>query len=147
MAQNKSQEKSQPVWKNEKRSEGLGFLPSLLEDFIPSIFGQSSSGLSVSENKQNIFVEAAMPGLKPEDIDLHLDRGTLTIKGEKKEEKEDKDKKFYRRASRSFSYRLNLPEEVDETNEPQAVYKDGIMKITFAKTQKSQGKKINVKEG
>lgn len=115
------------------------------EDVVGEIaqLGQHD-GLSIYEDKTNVYVEAALPGLKSNDIDVTLERGILHIKGEKKEEEEDKDKKFYRKATSSFSYRVALPSAVDESSEPKATYKDGIMKITFAKSKQSQGKKIEV---
>lgn len=122
--------------------------PSMWEDMFGDLreIGSEQSGLTVSEDKQNIYIEAALPGLKAGDIEVTLeDKGILRISGEKKEEEQDKDKRYYRRASTSFSYRLALPGQIDESKEPKATYQDGIMKITFTKTPKSQAKKITVK--
>lgn len=120
---------------------------------LPSIWGEDEdwplieapSGLSVSEDERNVYVEAAVPGIEPDDVDVTFDKGTLWIKGEAKEEEEDKKKKFYRKASRSFSYHVSVPSEVDPNTEPEATYKNGVMKITFAKSPSSQPKKIKVK--
>ena len=114
----------------------------LLGDFL-----SQKNGLTLSEDQKNIYIEAAMPGLKAEDIDVSFDQGILMIKGDKKEETEDKEKTFYRRASSTYSYQLSLPSHVDANKEPKASYKDGIMKITFAKEAHSQAKKIPVKNG
>ena len=84
------------------------------------------------------------PGLKAEEIEVSLDKNVLWIKGEKKEE--EKDKKFYKKASTSFSYRVLIPVEVDESKEIDATYKDGIMKVTFHKISESKPKKINIKK-
>lgn len=131
-------------------------LPRIWGDWIPNIWGDFSAdlgelvggeqtGLTLSEDKENIHVEAAMPGLKASDIEVHLEKGILRIRGERQNEEQDKDKKFYRRASSSFSYNLMLPANIDESLEPKATYQDGIMKITFKKTKSQQGKKIKVK--
>jgi HSP20 family protein len=101
------------------------------------------SGLSVYEDEKNFYVEAALPGLAPSEIEVSCDKGYVLIEGEKKEE--EKEKKYYRKASSSFSYRIALPSSVDETEEPKAVMKNGIMKITFTKGKKAK-KTIQIKE-
>ncbi len=107
----------------------------------------SSTGLSISEDDKNIYVEAAVPGLDSKDIEVTFEKGVLWIKGEAKEEEEDKKKKFWRKASRAFSYKVAVPGEIDPNKEPEASYKNGVMKVTFAKSPKTQPKKIPVKSG
>lgn len=116
------------------------------EDWITSL-PTTSSGLSVSEDDKFVYVEAHMPGLKAEDIDVTFKNGELWIQGDKKEEEKDKKKKYYRMASSSYSYRLLVPGNVDETEDPDASYKDGIMAITFKKVPIKEPKKIAVKKG
>jgi len=106
---------------------------------------KNESGLSISEDKNSIYVEAHLPGLRPEDIELSYDKGMLWIHGERSEKEEDKKKKYYKRASSSFSYRVQIPGVVDEKKEPDAVYKDGIMRINFSKSAKNDAKKIKFK--
>jgi HSP20 family protein len=123
------------------------FFPSFWEDMAENLseFASEQTGLSISEDKDNVYVEASMPGLKSSDIDVTLDKGILWIRGEKKEEEENKEKKYYRKAVNSFSYRVALPGEIDESRKTSATYQDGMMKITFAKAQGSKAKKIPVK--
>jgi HSP20 family protein len=102
-----------------------------------------SNGLSISEDEKSVYVEAALPGVKQENIDITFDKGYLWIKGEAKEE--ETEKKYYRKASSAFSYRVAVPGELDQNVEPEAIYKDGIMKISFAKVPKSPPKKITIK--
>lgn len=109
-------------------------------DLIP----QETSNLSISEDQNNVYIEAALPGLKQEDIEVTLDKNVLWIRGEKKEE--EKDKKFYKKATSSFSYRVAVPGEVDEKKEIEASYKNGIMKVTFPKAKKTEPKKITIKK-
>lgn len=104
-----------------------------------------SSGLSVSEDDKHVYVEAAVPGVEPDKVEVTYDKGVLWIRGEQDQKQEDKDRKFYRRASSSFSYRMAVPGEVDMSKDPQATYKNGIMKITFNKIPEAQPKKITVK--
>lgn len=107
-----------------------------------SEFG-GNTGVSVSEDDKNVYVEAQLPGLKPDDVDISINRNTLWIKGEKKEEEENKDKKFYRRARNSFFYQVDLPSQIEENSE-QAQFQDGILKVAFKKAQQSQVRKISI---
>jgi HSP20 family protein len=105
---------------------------------------KESSNLTLSEDKNNFYVEAALPGLKPEEIEISLEKNVLWIKGQKKEE--EKDKKYYRKASSSFSYRVVIPVEIDEKKDIEATYKDGIMKVAFQKAAASKPQKITIKK-
>jgi HSP20 family protein len=121
-------------------------LPSMLEDedwtsFFPS------SGLTVSEDEKNVYIEASVPGIDPSHVEVTFDKGTLWIRGSENADEEDKDKKYYRRASKNFSYRVAVPGNVDENAEPDAVCKNGIMRVTFQKLPEKQPRKINVKTG
>jgi len=115
------------------------------EDWLTSL-PSSTSGLSVSEDEKNVFVEAHMPGLKPEDIEVTFQKGELWIRGDRKEEEKDKGRKYYRYASSAYSYRVLIPGEVDDKAEPEAEYKDGVMSITFPKAAKALPKKITIKK-
>lgn len=122
-------------------------LPSLwsdMEDRMSQWMGRSEeTGVTVSEDNQNVYIEAQLPGLKSSELDISLHQNTLWIKGEKEEKEEDKTKKFYRRANNSFFYQVDLPSQVEENSE-QAEFQDGILFITFKKTQQSQVRKISV---
>ncbi len=104
------------------------------------------SGLSVAEDADHIYVEAAVPGVSEEEIEMTFDNGVLWIKAERKEEGTSS-KKFYRKAINSFSYRVALPGDVDPVRQPEALFKNGILKITFYKIKQSQPKKIPIKRG
>jgi len=103
------------------------------------------SGLAISEDDKNVYVEAAVPGVEPDNVEVTFNKGVLWIKAEGEEE--EKGKKYYRKASRCFSYRVAVPSNIDEKIEPEAVCKNGVMKVTFAKTPESKPKKITVKHG
>lgn len=116
-----------------------------MEDRMSKWIGSeaANTGITVSEDDKNVYVEANLPGLQQGDIDVSINKNTLWIKGEKKEEKEDKEKKYYRRAQSSFFYQVDLPSQVEEGKE-QAQFQDGVLKITFKKTQQSQVRKISL---
>lgn len=101
------------------------------------------SGISISEDTTHVFVEVALPGINPKDVEVTFDKGIVWVKGEKKEE--EKEKKYYRKATSSFSYRVAVPGDIDLSVEPEATSEHGMMKITFTKAKQSQPKKINVK--
>lgn len=117
-------------------------LRSLMED-EDMVNVTTPSGLSVSEDEKSVYVEAALPGVDPKNVEITFDKGVLWIKGETAQE--EKEKKYYRKATSSFSYRVAVPGELDLTKEPEAESANGIMKITFAKSPQTQPKKIAVK--
>jgi HSP20 family protein len=102
-------------------------------------------GLTIYDDENNnIVVEAAMPGLKNEEIDIHLDKGVLWIKGHQKTE-EKENKKFYKKSIRSFSYSITLPDQIEENQQPEASYKNGILKIAFQRAKASKAQRISIK--
>ncbi len=127
----------------------LGFpsyVPSIWndEDLWPAI-STTTTGVSISEDDKNIFIEVAVPGIDPKNIDLTVKDNKLWIHGEQKEEEKDKKRKYYRRAQNSFSYQFALPVDIDPNAEPEAKCANGIMTITFSKSPKAQPKKIQIK--
>lgn len=118
------------------------------EDEDWPVVANTPSGLSISEDDKHVFVEAAVPGIDPDKIEVTYDqnKGILWVKGEAEEKEEDKKKKYYRQASRSFSYRVSVPGEVDANAEPEASTKNGVMTVTFKKSPKVQPKKLKVKK-
>jgi len=112
----------------------------LITEFMPRV--------NVRENDKEIKVTAELSGMDENDIDVTLTDDSLTIKGEKKEETEDKGKGYYRSECRygSFHRVIPLSAEVDE-DRIKADFKKGVLKIRLPKTagaQKSH-KKIEIK--
>ena len=106
----------------------------------------ASSGLSIYEDEKNVFVEAAVPGIDPKNVEVTYDKGILWVRGNQEIEEKDKNKKYYRKAARSFSYRVAVPGNIDENAEPQATIKNGVMKVTFTRIPETKPRKISVKE-
>ena len=104
--------------------------------------------VDVYQDKDNLVVRAAVPGVKPEDMDITLADGTLTISGERKSEGEVKDEDYIRPEYRtgSFTRSLALPRGLD-TGKAEASYDNGILTVTIPKSEESKHKslKINVK--
>lgn len=111
------------------------------DGFLPTT--TSLSGLSVSEDENSVYVEAAVPGTDPKKVEITFDKGLLWVKAEK--EKEEKTKKYYKKASSSFSYHLTVPGNIDQSKEPEAVVKNGIAIVTFTKVPQLKPKRILVK--
>lgn len=106
---------------------------------------RNDQGLNVYEENNNFIVEAALPGLKNDEIEINIHKGVLRIKGEKKEEDSDKDKKYYRKSYSSFSYNVAIPDQIDDREEPEASYNNGVLKVTFKKAKNAESKKITIK--
>ena len=108
--------------------------------------GEWAPRVDLSEGKTDITVQAELPGCDAKDIDISLDGRNLTIKGEKRQEKEDKEENYRRieRAYGMFSRTLTLPTEVDP-KKVDASFKDGILKIVLHKTKEAAAKKIAIK--
>lgn len=107
-----------------------------------------SPNVDITESDREIRVSAELPGMDEKDIDITLNHDSLTIKGEKKEEKEDKGKDYYRmeRSYGTFCRTIPLPVEV-ETDKVNAHYKKGILTVNIPKSSKAveEKKKITVK--
>jgi HSP20 family protein len=119
-----------------------------IEPFMTGRFGAFSPSVDVKESSKELRVSAELPGMEEKDIEVSLNRDSLTIKGEKKEEKEDKGKDFYRmeRSYGSFSRTIPLPAEVDQ-DKVKAEFKKGVLTVTIPKTAKAikETRKISIK--
>jgi HSP20 family protein len=104
--------------------------------------------VNVSEDDKEVLVTADVPGLDEKDLEVTITKDSLTIKGEKKEETEEKNKNYYRmeRSYGSFQRVIPLTAEIDETR-AKAKFKNGVLKVTLPKiaTAKGTAKKIEVK--
>ena len=101
-------------------------------------------GISIFEEGDSVVIEAALPGVNSDMIEVTHAPGYILIEGER--EHEEQNRKYYRKACSSYSYRIPIPAAVDLSKEPEAVFKDGIMKVKFKKGAK-KGKSIPVKDG
>jgi HSP20 family protein len=133
----------------------------LFDDFFDRPFGLSSfwedrmeggfiPKLDISDTDQEIMISMDLPGMDPEDIDLSISGKTLTIRGKKSSEEEQKDKQYYRRERSygSFTRSVPLPGDVD-ADKIDASYKRGVLAIHLPKLpdEKSSAKKISIKKG
>lgn len=125
---------------------GWGVSPARF--FEPRGWSDLTPRVDVSETEKEVVVKADLPGMDEKDIGVELTGDTLTLKGEKKSESEEKGKHFYRmeRSTGTFQRTLALPAEVDPAK-VEATFKKGVLTVTLAKTTEAQEKvkKIEVK--
>lgn len=102
--------------------------------------------IDIQESKDDIIVTADVPGITKDDINIEIHGEILTIKGEKKHEKEEKEKDFIRteRFYGNFSKSISLPCEIDAAK-AEASYKDGVLKLSLPKKEEAKPKQIQIK--
>lgn len=130
----------------------LGEWQDELDRLIGGVLGESGRSVTlgyrvdVREDDEHVYVEAELPGLASEDIEITLEDGTMTIAGEKKFEREEFQENYTVRERRygKFNRTFELPSVVDE-NQVRATLKDGVLLVTLDKHEESKPKRIEVK--
>jgi HSP20 family protein len=102
--------------------------------------------VDIAETDHEFFIKAEIPEVNKEDVKVTVDNNVLTIRGERKQEKEEKGKKFHRveRYYGTFARSFTLPENVDQAK-IEASFKDGMLNLRLPKTEKVRAKEIEVK--
>jgi len=109
--------------------------------------GTTVPSLDMTESDVALEIRMDVPGIKAKDIDIQLNGNTITISGQREEEKEEKGKTYHRieRRSGNFSRTLTLPCSVSQ-NEVAAEYRDGVLTVTLPKSEESRAHKVKVKD-
>lgn len=112
---------------------------------LPAL-GDWAPSMDVSETKESLVCRVEVPGMEQKDIQISLQENLLTIKGEKKQEKEEKDEHYHRieRSYGAFTRSLRLPVAVDP-GKVTATVKSGVLTVTLPKTPAAKGTTIPVK--
>jgi HSP20 family protein len=114
---------------------------------LPNLWGSGTPKTDVVESESEIEISVELPGMEEKDIDVTLSDNVLTIRGEKKSEREEKKKDYHlsERSYGSFSRSLPLPSGVD-TEQLKAEFKKGVLTIRLPKTPeaKSKVRKIDI---
>ena len=107
--------------------------------------GDWAPRVDIAETDNAFEIKAELPEVKKEDVKVSVYNGVLTIRGERKQEKEENGKKFHRveRKYGSFTRSFTLPDNVDE-NDIKAAFKDGILNLQIQKTEEAKPKAIEV---
>ena len=109
-------------------------------EFIPPV--------DVYEDEQGLRLKLEVPGIDEKDLDVRIENNVLTVRGERKFEKEEKEENFHRieRRCGSFSRSFTLPQTVD-TEKTAADYKNGVLTLQLAKKAEAKPKQIKVNIG
>ena len=124
----------------ENFAEGSGKEQLTAGSFVPPV--------DVYEDEHNLILKLEVPGVNEEDLNVSVENDTLTVQGERKFEKEEKEENFHRIERRygSFTRTFKLPNTVD-SDKVEAGYEKGILKITLAKRAEAKPKQIKVGNG
>lgn len=108
--------------------------------------GNLSLAVDLTEQENAFVMKVDIPGLEAKDLNIQVQGDTVTVSGERKEEKETKEKTLYRMERRqgAFSRSVTLPCSIN-ADEVAAEYLSGVLTLTLPKTEKSKAKKIAVK--
>lgn len=129
---------------------GFGSLQEAVRDMLATWpFGEREAlsladwtpSCNVSETTEEYRIEAELPGVKQEDLDVKVEDRVVTLRGERREEKEEKGKKYHRVESSygSFMRSFTLPDDADEDTVT-ANYKDGLLSVRIARTAPKESK-------
>lgn len=121
--------------------------PRLFDWNFPSMgaLEKSFPKVDIIDHETELEVQAALPGVKKEDLDISINNQTITIRATTKEEKKEEGKYYHREISRGeYQRTLSLPDYID-SEKAKASFKDGILKVTIPKTEKAKRKSIEIK--
>jgi HSP20 family protein len=113
------------------------------ENLFPSVW---TPAVDVAEHDDEYLVKVELPGVAKDDVKITMQENILTVRGEKKQEKETKESDYHRveRSYGSFQRSFTLPTTV-KNDKIEAAYKDGILTITLPKAEEAKPKQIDVK--
>ena len=108
--------------------------------------GAWAPSVDIYENKDQIVLEAELPGMKQEDFDLSIENSVITLRGERKFEKTDETDNYHRveRSYGSFTRSFTLPQTVSAEGAV-AEYSNGVLRVTLPKREETKARRIEVK--
>jgi HSP20 family protein len=142
------EEERSPFWSRRRDIDRLfdDFFSAPLAGFDRRAAMQWPS-LEVSQTDAEVRIAAEVPGMSEKDVELWVEDGVLTLRGEKKSETEDKDRGYSERYYGRFERRIALPSGVDESN-ARADFRDGVLTVTMPKTAEAErGRRIPINAG
>jgi len=127
-------------------------MPSrIFREFMPSMLREQGEyelmpAFDIAERDDHFVVKADLPGIDSKALDISLTGNVLTIRGEKRQEREEKNERYYavERQFGSFSRSFMLPADVKEEG-IEAAYRDGVLRVTIPKSDRAKQRKIPVK--
>lgn len=136
---------------SDMRREMDRMLTDVLSGRFPSLGGDGRGvmawpQLDIEDNDKQVKITAELPGMKQDDIDLRVEDGMLTLSGERKDEREDKERGYSERYYGQFERQVALPRGVKE-DACNAQFKDGVLTVTIPKAEDAgQGRRIKINE-
>lgn len=108
--------------------------------------GAWTPSVDIFENQDKIVLEAELAGMNPEDVDISIENNIITLKGERKFEKNEESENYHRveRSYGSFVRSFTLPRTV-VSDEAEANFENGILKVTLPKREEAKARKIEIK--
>src|SRR5216110_1651430 len=108
--------------------------------------GAWSPSVDIFENKDQIVLEAELPGMNREDFDLTIENNVITLRGERRFEKKDDADNYHRveRAYGSFTRSFTLPQTVSGEGAT-AEYRNGVLRVTLPKREETKARRIEIK--
>lgn len=141
---------STPWWKVRNPFEELERMKSQMDRLFQSSYEKVGSGVfpltNITENKDNYYVRAELPGLRTDDLDISVTGNNLAISGERKIVEENKEAKYHRREREAgkFSRLIRLPGHIN-SEKIEAKLINGILTIVLPKAEEAKPKQITVK--
>ena len=113
--------------------------------FLPGVGTHRYPRINLSEDQENYYLEALLPGVSETEIELSVTGNTLTLSGERSEEKTDDGRTWHRRerGSGKFLRTIELPSDING-NKVSAEYKQGALTVVLAKAESAKPKKISI---
>lgn len=124
--------------------ETEGLMPNLLRS---SRAGGWMPAVDIRETADEVVVEAELPGVRKEDIDVRIEDNTLFLRGERKEEHEERHGDFFRteRSFGTFQRAFTLPSPID-SQKVRAVFRNGMLTLHLPKSEQAKARQITIKE-
>jgi len=140
-----------PTWRLRSPWDELHRMRQQLEQmFDEAPYQRASAGvfplINLTEDKNNYYVRAELPGVKADELDIQASANTIAISGERKIAAEDQSARYHRREREagSFSRMIGLPGDID-TNKVDAKLENGILTVVISKAEAAKPKQITIK--
>jgi HSP20 family protein len=119
---------------------------SLITDSEDMTVAEWAPLVDIVEDPKEYLIKVELPEVQKDDVQVSVEGGTLTISGERKAEKEEKGRRFHRveRSYGRFERSFSIPDDA-EANDVKAEFKDGVLRVHLAKSEKARPKQIEVK--
>lgn len=136
---------SEPASDYDRLRQGMGWLLDSFGTPAPSFPSRVFPSINVTEDKNNYYLRAELPGLKSEELDIAVVEDQVSIRGERKIPLEKQEFNYHRRERQEGSFRrsISLPMEID-ADRVSAEMKQGILKITLPKHERAKPRKIQI---